>query len=481
MWRRSITYRLALYFGLASTVVLLAIGYVVGIFVERHFLELDHAELHGKMELVRHLLGKVRSPEDVAALPERMSDAFTGHESLLVSITGPGGRTLFATTGAVFPQHLIDGARNVELSGNLELVSWEHDGQVFHGFATSVPTNASALPRAVVAVALNFAAHREFMAEFYEILWLAIAAGILSTGLLGWIAARRGLAPVREMTQVAQSITASRLHDRLPTAALPMELVDLAAAFNGMLARLEDSFRRLSEFSSDLAHELRTPIGSLMTQTQVALSRTRSADEYREVLYSNSEEYERLARMIADMLFLAKADNGLIVPRREAVDLATEVRELFEFYDALAEDHGVTLALAGAGTVIGERLMIRRAISNLLSNAINHTPRGGCVNVRIGKADTGSVRLAVDNPGEGIAAEHLPQTFRPVLSSRSIAPAVDRRRRSRLGHYQVDRSRAQRFRSRRVRRRSDAIRDCVSGPRGRVSAGTRRLPYAPPP
>lgn len=292
-----------------------------------------------------------------------------------------------------------------------ELVSWEHDGQIYHGFATSVPTNAAALPRAVVAVALSFAAHREFMAEFYEILWLAIAAGILSTGLLGWIAAGRGLAPVREMTQVAQSITASRLHDRLPTAALPMELVELAAAFNAMLARLEDSFGRLSEFSSDLAHELRTPIGSLMTQTHVALSRPRSADEYREVLYSNSDEYERLARMIADMLFLAKSDNGLIVPRSERVDLANEVRELIEFYDALAEDHGVRLALAGNGAVTGERLMLRRAISNLLSNAINHTPRGGCVNVRIERAEGGAVRLSVENPGEGIAAEHLPRVF----------------------------------------------------------------------
>ena len=103
---------------------------------------------------------------------------------------------------------------------NFELVSWEHDGQVYHGFATSVPTNAPELPHAVVAVALDFAAHREFMAEFYEILWLAIAAGILSTGLLGWIAARRGLAPLRDMTNVAQSITASRLHDRLPMACL---------------------------------------------------------------------------------------------------------------------------------------------------------------------------------------------------------------------------------------------------------------------
>jgi two-component system heavy metal sensor histidine kinase CusS len=411
MWRKSITFRLALYFGGASIVVLLAIGYVVGFSVEGHFLELDRTELHGKMQLVRHVLEKMHSPTDIDALPERMSDAFTGHESLSVSITGVGGKTLFATGGAAFPERLTKGALDGELSERPQLVSWQHDGQTYHGFATKVRTNAPELPHAVVAVALNFAAHHAFMAAFYEILWLAIAAGILSTGLLGWIAARRGLAPIREMTHVAQSITASRLHDRLPIAALPMELVDLAAAFNGMLSRLEDSFRRLAEFSSDLAHELRTPVGSLMTQTQVALARTRSAEEYREVLYSNSEEYERLARMIADMLFLAKSDNGLIVPRSETVDLAIEVRGLFEFYDALAEDQGVNLELTGSGTVDGERLMIRRAISNLLSNAINHTPRGGCVNVRVEHGGKGCVGLSVENPGDGIAVEHLPRLF----------------------------------------------------------------------
>ena len=411
MWRKSITFRLALYFGGASTAVLLAIGYVVGVSVERHFHELDRIELHGKIRLVQHVLEKMRSPTDLEALRERMSDAFTGQESLSISITGPDGKTLFATAGTTFPEQLLKDAPDKVQPEPRELVSWEQDGQNYHGFATSVPTNAPELPRVVVAVALNFAAHQAFMAAFYQILWLVIAMGIVSTWLLGGVAAKRGLAPVREMTRVAQSITASRLHDRLPMTALPMELVDLAAAFNDMLSRLEDSFRRLSEFSSDLAHELRTPIGSLMTQTHVALLRTRSADEYREVLYSNSEEYERLARMIADMLFLAKSDNGMIVPRSEPVDLATEVGELFEFYDALAEDQGVSLALTGNSAVDGERLMIRRAISNLLSNAINHTPRGGCVNVRIERAGDGGVRLSVENPGDGIAAEHLPRLF----------------------------------------------------------------------
>jgi two-component system heavy metal sensor histidine kinase CusS len=260
-------------------------------------------------------------------------------------------------------------------------------------------------------IAVNIEHHRMFMDAFHKRLWLAIAASIALTALLGWIAARRGLAPVREMADVAQGISANRLGDRLPPESVPPELVVLATAFNDMLARLQGSFRRLSDFSSDLAHELRTPISNLMTQTQVAVSKSRSADQYREVLYSNLEEYERVARMIADMLFLAKADNGLIVPSSEMVDLATEVRELFGFYEAFAEEHGVSLVLAGGGAVRGDRSMIRRALGNLLSNAIWHTPRERSVKVLIEQRSSGETHLSVENPGQDIAPEHLPRLF----------------------------------------------------------------------
>jgi two-component system heavy metal sensor histidine kinase CusS len=249
------------------------------------------------------------------------------------------------------------------------------------------------------------------MRAFEQSLWLAIAASIALTALLGWIAARRGLAPVREMADLTQGISANRLGDRLRPESVPTELIDLAIAFNAMLARLEGSFTRLSDFSSDLAHELRTPISNLMTETQVAISKARSADQYREVLYSNLEEYERLARMIADMLFLAKADNGLIVPSSELVDLAAEARELFGFYEAFAEEQNVGLVLAGAGAVRGDRLMLRRALSNLLSNAIRHTPRGGSVTVRLDRYKPEEIELSVENPGEDIEPEHLPRLF----------------------------------------------------------------------
>ena len=213
------------------------------------------------------------------------------------------------------------------------------------------------------------------------------------------------------MKQKAESITAQRLNARLEVDAVPVELADLAETLNAMLARLEDSFRRLSDFSSDLAHEFRTPISNLMTQTQVTLARPRSAAEYSEVLASNIEEYERLSRMIADMLFIAKADEGQIVPSQERLCLGELMADLVEFHRLVAEEKGVVLTHEGDGAMRGDPLMIRRAVGNLLSNAIRHTPPGGRVTASILHEDSGSVVIAIANTGETVPAEHLPRLF----------------------------------------------------------------------
>jgi two-component system heavy metal sensor histidine kinase CusS len=202
-------------------------------------------------------------------------------------------------------------------------------------------------------------------------------------------------------------------------AQVPAEIESMVVAFNAMLARLEDSFRRLNEFSSDIAHELRTPVSNLMTQTQVALAGARdgeaSREQYREILYSSLEEYERMAQMIADMLFLAQADNGLLKPGDAAIDLGHEVTALFDYFDAWAEERGVRLALEDlrqpdAPKLHGDRLMLRRALSNLLTNAIRHTPRGETVWVRLGSAQA-RLQVSIENPGAEIAAEHLSRLF----------------------------------------------------------------------
>lgn len=411
MRRPSLTLRLTLLFGIASTAVLVVLGFLVAMSVQAHFVEMDREELLGKVELVRHTLAKVRTAEEFAAMPGRMDDALIGHPHLGVRLSAPDGSLLYASADASFPAEEFPLRLAEGLPASPAITTWHHGRHAFRGTMTRVPTGFAGLPQANVAVAVSIDHHVAFLEAFIRSLWISIAVGALLTGLLGWVAARRGLSPVREMAAVARSISASRLHDRLRGETLPAELTDLATAFNDMLARLEDSFRRLSEFSSDLAHEFKTPLSNVMTQTEVALSRSRSADEYREVLYSSLEECDRLARTVSDMLFLAKADHGQIVPSVEPIDLAGEVRELFEFYDAFVEDRRVALALAGNARIDGDRLMIRRALSNLLSNAIAHTPSGGTIAVSLAHDEAGRATIRVENPGETIPAEHLPRLF----------------------------------------------------------------------
>lgn len=405
---RSITFRLTLLFAAASAVVLLALGLLIGNSVGNHFEAQDMEALRGKLDLTRHALARIRSRADMEALPQQLEDALVGHHGLAIAIFGPQGETLFATGGAQFPRRLFETS---DAGGDDHPQVWIEGKRTYRGIAAIVPTGAAQWPAVTVAVSTDITHYLEFMAAFRRTLWLFVAVAAVLSGLLGWAAARRGLAPLRAMRRGAQAVTASRLDYRLPVGTIPAELAELASTLNDMLARLEDSFRRLSDFSGDLAHELRTPLANLMTQTQVALSRARTAEEYREVLYSNVEEFEHLARMISDMLFLAKADNGLIVPHRERVDLAAQVRDLFDFYELLAEEKGVRLLVVGQACGEGDKLMLRRALGNLLSNALHHTPAGGSVSVELAQPEDGSVSAVVENTGEPIAAEHLPRLF----------------------------------------------------------------------
>lgn len=406
--RTSLTMRLTVLFATASTAVLLLLGYLVSRSVEQHFEKQDMTALGGKLELVEHVLARARSPAELGLVPGQLADSLVGHHSLDILVMAPNGALLYSTKGAHFPKEVLSTA-SVKVSGG---VVWRksHDHLV-RGIVKFAATGIAGASPATIAVATDISDHEHFMESFQRTLWSVAVLGAILTGLLGWGAARRGLAPLRTMGREVGAITARRLDSRLSADAVPAELGELADTLNGMLSRLENSFLRLSNFSSDLAHELRTPVSNLLTQTQVTLSKSRTVDEYGDILASNAEEFERLARIVSDMLFLAKSENDLVVPNREPVSLADEVRSVLEFYEALAEEKGIVVALMGEGFISGDRLMIRRAINNLVSNAVRHTSPGGTITVRILDHDRSGIELQVENAGEGIAAEHLPRLF----------------------------------------------------------------------
>lgn len=405
--RSSITRRLTLLFVLASSLVLLALGLVIANSVAQHFEEQDMDVLSGKMALTRHTLQELNTLGDLAHITHLMGNSLVGHHGLEVLVLSPQREVMFATPNAGFDRDMV--AASAAQGPNYPAL-WTLGGHTYRGIAAELPFGQPPGATVIVAVATDIAHHQSFMRSFLQTLWLFVAGAALLTGFLGWAVARWGLAPLRAMRAQAQVVTAQQLSQRLSVDAVPVELAELAQSLNEMLARLEEAFHRLTDFSSDIAHELRTPVSNLMTQTQVALSRARSADEYRSILESNAEECERMARMISDMLLLAKAENGLVVPNRETVDLAAEALALFDYYDAVADEKGLQLRLQGQATVTADRLMLRRALGNLLSNAVRHATPGSTVQMRL-QTQADHVVIALENTGDPIAAEHLERIF----------------------------------------------------------------------
>jgi len=405
----SLTARLSLLFAASAVSVLLGLGWVVERAVENHFIEMDRHEIEGKLSLVRNLIDSAPTAAALAAVPAQLENALVGHHHLQVTVFAADGSVWFTSGSVRFPQQ--------RAGDTLQWLAWDDARHAYRGVLVGLKTAHA--PPFSIAIAQDISHHEAFMRNFRRTLVMLTALAALLTAGLGWVATRAGLRPLRRVAAMAAQIEASRLSERLPESQVPAEIETLVAAFNAMLARLEDSFRRLNEFSSDIAHELRTPISNLMTQTQVALNGAREGDagreQYREILYSSLEEYERMAQMIADMLFLAQADNGLLQPGQGEIDLSGETRALFDYFDAWAEARGVTLALedlrqAQAPPLTGDRLMLRRALSNLLVNAIRHTGQGNTVWVRLASAQ-GHLSVSVENPGADIAPEHLPRLF----------------------------------------------------------------------
>lgn len=234
--------------------------------------------------------------------------------------------------------------------------------------------------------------------------------GVLLASALGYWVARIGLKPLIKLSHEAQRLAPPLRAGRLRMLPLPPELEQFVDSFNSTLERVEQAYSRLESFNADVAHELRSPLTNLIGQTQVALTRGRSAEHYFEVLQSNLEELERLRSIINDMLFLASADQGSKATKLTSTSLADEVATTLEYLDFILEDAQVQVRVSGDAQVQIEIAHLRRALINLLSNAVQHTAPGQVIEVQIA-VEEHQVSIGVANPGSPIASEHLPRLF----------------------------------------------------------------------
>lgn len=403
----SLALRVTLMVGIATTLVFLSFNWVVLRALQMHFSEQDAGELDAVAKAVVHTLQAGR--HDDASLTQRLSAIAVGHHGVFYGVFDNAGRTVYASPGPDLSS--ISSPRKVSRFDPGSLLVWDEGGKSYRGgaFWAETADPVAAVSRIVVAMDIDF--HLHFLDSFKQMQRWATGIVLLISIVVAWLAVQWGHRPIRKITREIRAIRSSQLHVRLHPADVPMELAELATSFNDMIGRLEDSFSKLSHFSGDIAHELRTPVTNLVTQTEVALGQARSADEYREILYSNLEEFDRMGRMIGDMLFLAQTENDPGNLHLSDIDFAELIRGLFDYFEALAEDAGIELRLEGeAQPVRADKEMILRALSNLLSNAIRYTSRGSSVTVSLTQ-DERWTRIKVENPGQKIPEQYLPKLF----------------------------------------------------------------------
>lgn len=396
----SLTLRLSLLFVAAVAAVLMIVGVAFNELSRHHFRALDAQALEEKLAAITQIATESGANPDL--LRTRWHTLLGAHPDLSAVLLQADGRTFFAEPSQSAAPALEQATQR---DGVWE---WENEAGMFRALKSAVPLPDS--PPLTAWLVLDVTTHMHFFTMLQRWFWSVLVASTLLSAALGWLVAKNGLRPVARVAQTAASMSAGSLKERIPLGPVPDELRELITAFNSMLGRLDDSFVRLSNFSADIAHELRTPISNLRTHTEVILAKKRAPEVYEENLTSNLEELNRLSSIIDGMLFLARSDNGLVVPEPVELDLRSVINKAFDYYEYLAEDKGIHLRVTGNASVLADSVMIDRVVSNLLSNALRYTPAGEAIDVGIHDYG-GPVELRVENAGSEIAPEHLERIF----------------------------------------------------------------------
>lgn len=409
----SITGRLTLlYVGSTAVLLLLAAGYLYW-GMQQSLARSDRALVAGKLRVLQGLLRDQSGQADV--LENEIEHEASANELLkyYMRVLDARGHVLIETTdmSGLIPVLAFPEPGRLPVGGPTMVERTVGTDRTYLLLTADVAAGPAGQDRRIVQIALDVGHNNEMLADYRWKLLVVLGSGLVFAAGAGMIVTRTGLRPLRGIARATQQITASHLTERLRPTQWPTELRDLAAEFDAMLDRLQDSFDRLTEFSADIAHAMRNPINNLRGEAEVALARERQAGEYQQILGSSLEEYERLARMIDDLLFIARTDNPSATIEHNPISARREMDAVQEFYDALAGEKDITVICEGEARLTGDPMLFRRAVSNLLANALKFTPPGGRVVLAAGHAADGAVEIRVSDTGPGIPAEHQPRIF----------------------------------------------------------------------
>jgi two-component system, OmpR family, heavy metal sensor histidine kinase CusS len=435
---RSLTTTLALAFAGTTIAVFALVGSVLYFALERQITQQDDNEIVLAARHTRRLANELRSFDDVRAHADRLTSQVLGNTALSMDVRDANGNVLFSHNtdgGATSMVEPLVAPRRVPQAARITDTAIAETQQGSRMPVRGLATDATlADGSAVTIVIARDMTDRWLLLDHYrDRLYGAGFGGMLLAFLMSWMLVHESLRPLRELAAHAAAITVDRLHARMKVDNAPRELAAVIASLNAMLDRLAGGFQRMSQYTADLAHDMRTPLANLRGSTEVALSRPRGADEYQALLESNLEECERLSRMIESVLFLARAEHPQFVMHMKMLDVRAELARVADYFEGIADDAGVQVRVEGGATVSGETSdetsghtasqihgnavradaeLFRRAVSNLLANAIRHTPRGGEITLSAHTQPAlDNLRVTVANEGSRIDPSALERVF----------------------------------------------------------------------
>jgi two-component system heavy metal sensor histidine kinase CusS len=378
--------------------------------------ELDRSTelfLADKLHVLRTLLQERPNDEDGLREEIELESAARRYQQFYIRLLDPHGIPILTTPGMAEQLDLAELASRAGGRPERSISMIGRRGNAFRITSAKASVGTSPARTDTIQIAIDVSQAEELLARYRLWFWAILLVTSFLFPLAGYRIACHGIRPVEQIAATARRITSTNLRERIHAEGYPSELASLARTFNEMLDRLEGSFERISTFSANIAHDLRTPVNNIRGEAEVALARARTVDEYRTVLESSLEEAVRLSELIGNLLFLARAESPLTELHLERLEVGELLTTVLEYYEATAADAGVSLtSVEDTKAVIADldRSLMLRAVSNLVSNAIAHTPRNGSVTLAV-SADQPEVRIQVTDTGRGIPAEALPRVF----------------------------------------------------------------------
>lgn len=405
---RSIAWRLALAFAVVCALVLGAVGIFLYRSLAEEIASRDDLALLGRLEQMRALLQDSDSLAALQARP-RLYQNMLGNQDSLLLVERPDGSSVIRINPRQQALPPLGAIASGQRPQRQDVMIWPAAGSASMALVAGQAVGPAG--EALIVIAGKVLNEREQMLASYRLrLYVAVGLGALLAFALGLLLLRRGLLPLRQLSESVGGIDLRNLDRRLDTHGIPAELYEPVQALNAMLARLEESFQRLSQFSADLAHEIRTPLHNLLGSNGLALNQSRSAEEYQDVLASNMEEFERLKRMAENLMFLARAEQAERALDVQVLDLTRVGEGLCDYFEALADDRNIVLENGLHGELPADQQLLQRALGNLLANAVRHGHSGSSIRLRR-MDEPGWCWLQVHNQGPAIAPEHLDKVF----------------------------------------------------------------------